>query len=108
MRGVPQGPKGERRPADVIGAAVVAMKIATEEIAEPIEPQTVIATKIAMDEVAERIDAKKNTAAVESGNLRYRARSQEIWEHNVVMLARLRRAQNKNGGSRKKHPWDTG
>jgi hypothetical protein len=29
---VPKGPKGERRPADVIGAAVMVAKIATGEI----------------------------------------------------------------------------
>lgn len=31
---MPRGPKGEKRPADVIGAAVKVMKIATGEIAE--------------------------------------------------------------------------
>ncbi len=29
---MPKGPKGEKRPADVIGAAVMVMKIATGEI----------------------------------------------------------------------------
>jgi hypothetical protein len=32
---MPRGPKGERRPADVIGAAVHVMRIATGEIDEP-------------------------------------------------------------------------
>jgi hypothetical protein len=31
---MPRGPKGEKRPADVIGAAVVVAKIATGEITE--------------------------------------------------------------------------
>lgn len=31
---MPRGPKGEKRPADVIGAAVKVMKIATGEITE--------------------------------------------------------------------------
>jgi hypothetical protein len=31
---MPNGPKGERRPADVIGAAVMVAKIATGEIAD--------------------------------------------------------------------------
>lgn len=31
---MPRGPKGEKRPADVIGTAVKVMKIATGEIAE--------------------------------------------------------------------------
>jgi len=33
---MPKGPKGEKRPADVIGAAVMVMKIATGEIEEPV------------------------------------------------------------------------
>lgn len=36
---MPKGPKGEKRPADVIGAAVRVMKIATGEIQE-ITPAT--------------------------------------------------------------------
>ena len=31
---MPRGPKGEKRPADVIGAAVKVMKIATGEVEE--------------------------------------------------------------------------
>jgi hypothetical protein len=33
---MPRGPKGEKRPADVIGAAVKVMRIATGEIEEPV------------------------------------------------------------------------
>jgi hypothetical protein len=36
---MPKGPKGEKRPSDVIGAAVKVMKIATGEIAENIAPE---------------------------------------------------------------------
>ena len=36
---MPQGPKGEKRPVDVIGAAVKVMKIATGDIAEDIAPE---------------------------------------------------------------------
>ncbi len=32
---MPKGPKGEKRPADVVGAAVMVAKIATGEIEEP-------------------------------------------------------------------------
>ena len=32
---MPRGPKGEKRPADVIGAAVMVGRIATGEIEEP-------------------------------------------------------------------------
>ena len=34
---MPKGPRGEKRPADVIGAAVKVMKIATGEIEEDLE-----------------------------------------------------------------------
>ncbi len=34
---MPKGPRGEKRPADVIGAAVKVMKIATGEIEEDID-----------------------------------------------------------------------
>jgi hypothetical protein len=33
---MPKGPRGEKRPADVIGAAIMAAKIATGEIEEDI------------------------------------------------------------------------
>jgi hypothetical protein len=36
--GMPKGPKGEKRPADVIGAAIMAAKIATGEITETVVP----------------------------------------------------------------------
>lgn len=32
---MPKGPKGEKRPADVIGAAVHVMRVATGEISDP-------------------------------------------------------------------------
>jgi hypothetical protein len=35
---MPNGPKGEKRPADVIGAAVHVMRIATGEIEDTPEP----------------------------------------------------------------------
>jgi hypothetical protein len=37
---MPRGPKGEKRPADVIGAAVMVAKIATGEIDEAAQPET--------------------------------------------------------------------
>jgi hypothetical protein len=36
---MPRGPKGEKRPADVIGNAVHVMRIATGEIEESYEPE---------------------------------------------------------------------
>ncbi len=35
---MPKGPRGEKRPADVIGAAIMVAKIATGEIEEPTQP----------------------------------------------------------------------
>jgi hypothetical protein len=40
---MPKGPKGERRPADVIGAAVMIGKIATGEIEEKPAPKSAAA-----------------------------------------------------------------
>jgi hypothetical protein len=37
---MPRGPKGEKRPADVIGAAIMVGRIATGEIEEGSEPET--------------------------------------------------------------------
>lgn len=37
---MPTGPRGERRPADVIGAAVMVAKIATGEIVEHPKPKS--------------------------------------------------------------------
>lgn len=37
---MPRGPKGEKRPADVVGAAIKIAKIATGEIEEDIDQET--------------------------------------------------------------------
>ena len=79
---MPKGPKGEKRPADVIGAAVKVMKIATGEIA---------------DEVT---DDGKNKAAQELGRLGGRARAKKLTPEQRVEIARkasLSRWKNKNG-----------
>ncbi len=36
---MPKGPKGEKRPADVIGAAVKVAKIATSDLKPPLDPE---------------------------------------------------------------------
>jgi hypothetical protein len=36
---MPKGPQGQKRPADVIGAAVTVMRIATGEISEALRPK---------------------------------------------------------------------
>jgi len=43
---MPRGPKGEKRPADVIGAAVQVMRIATGEATEALKPKD--ATAVAL------------------------------------------------------------
>ncbi len=57
---MPKGPKGEKRPADVIGAAVKVMQIATGEIEEDLD------------------DDGKNKAAVELGRKGGRARAEKL------------------------------
>ena len=57
---MPKGPKGEKRPADVVGAAVKVMKIATGEIEEDID------------------DDGKNKAAVELGRKGGKARASKL------------------------------
>ena len=54
--------KGQKRPADVIGAAVKVMKIATGEVAEDID----------------KPDAGKNPAAVELGRRGGKARAKKL------------------------------
>ena len=56
---MPKGPKGEKRPADVIGAAVKVAKIATGEIEET-------------------TDDGKNKAAVELGRKGGKARAEKL------------------------------
>ncbi|MEE9589761.1 MAG: RNA-binding protein [Hyphomicrobiaceae bacterium] len=57
---MPKGPKGEKRPADVVGAAVKVMKIATGEIEEDVD------------------DDGKNKAAVELGRKGGKARAEKM------------------------------
>ena len=57
---MPKGPKGEKRPADVIGAAVKVMQIATGEAEE------------------EYTDTGKNKAAVELGRKGGQARAKKL------------------------------
>ena len=59
---MPKGLKGQKRPADVIGAAVKVMKIATGEIEEDIDQP----------------DVGKNQAAVELGRKGGKARAKKM------------------------------
>ncbi len=67
---MPKGPKGEKRPADVIGAAVKVMQIATGEIGEDIG------------------DDGKNKAAVELGRKGGRARAERMSPERRTEIAR--------------------
>ena len=67
---MPRGPKGEKRPADVIGAAVKVMKIATGEIEEDID------------------DDGKNKAAVELGRKGGKARAEKMTAERRREIAR--------------------
>ena len=66
---MPRGPKGEKRPADVIGAAVKVMQIATGEIDEDIG------------------DDGKNKAAQELGRLGGKARAEKLSKKRRAEIA---------------------
>ncbi len=66
---MPKGPKGEKRPADVIGAAVKVMKIATGEIEET-------------------TDDGKSKAAVELGRKGGKARAKKLTKEQRREIAR--------------------
>ena len=57
---MPRGPKGEKRPADAVGAAVMVAKIATGEVED------------------ELTDDGKNKAAVELGQKGGKARAEKL------------------------------
>ena len=65
---MPKGPKGEKRPADAVGAAVMVAKIATGEIEEP--------------------DDGKNKAAVELGRKGGQARAKKMSPERRAEIAR--------------------
>ena len=66
---MPTGPKGQKRPADVIGAAVKVMQIATGEIEET-------------------TDDGKNKAAVELGRKGGQARAKELSKKRRAEIAK--------------------
>ncbi len=67
---MPKGPKGEKRPADVIGAAVKVAKIATGEIED------------------ELTDDGKNKAAVELGRKGGQARAKKLSKKRRAEIAK--------------------
>jgi hypothetical protein len=66
---MPKGPKGEKRPADVIGNAVKVMQIATGEIEED-------------------LDDGKNKAAKELGKLGGKARAKALTKEQRSEIAK--------------------
>jgi hypothetical protein len=68
---MPTGPKGQKRPADVIGAAVKVMKIATGEIQEDTGGKPV-----------------KNAAAAALGRMGGQARAKKLGKLRRVEIAR--------------------
>ena len=68
---MPKGPKGEKRPADVVGAAVKVAKIATGEIEEDIDQET-----------------GKSKAAVELGRKGGKARAAKMTAERRKEIAR--------------------
>ena len=68
---MPKGPRGEQRPADVIGAAVKVMKIATGEIEETTDA-----------------DDGKNKAAQELGRKGGQARAKKLTKKQRTEIAR--------------------
>ncbi len=68
---MPRGPKGEKRPADAVGAAVMVAKIATGEVEESTET-----------------DDGKNKAAVELGRRGGKARAEKLSSERRVEIAK--------------------
>lgn len=71
---MPKGPKGEKRPADVIGNAVKVMRIATGEEEEDIEGQG---------------DDGKNKAAQSLGRRGGKARAEKLTAEERAEIARI-------------------
>ena len=67
---MPRGPKGQKRPGDVIGATVKVMRIATGEITEDTD------------------DDGKNKAAQELGRLGGQARAKKLSKERRAEIAR--------------------
>ncbi len=67
---MPKGPKGEKRPADVIGTAIKVARIATGEIED------------------EQLDDGKNKAAVELGRKGGKARAAKLSKKRRTEIAR--------------------
>ncbi len=72
---MPRGPKGEKRPADAVGAAVMVAQIATGEVED------------------ELTDDGKNKAAVELGRKGGQARAKKLTKERRTEIARAAAAK---------------
>ena len=72
---MPKGPKGEKRPADAVGAAVMVAKIATGEVED------------------ELTDDGKNKAAVELGRKGGQARAAKLSKKRRTEIAKVAAAK---------------
>ena len=77
---MPKGPKGEKRPADVIGAAVMVAKIATGEIEEKTTDDGKDPAAVALGKKGGKARAKKLTAKQRSEIAKKAAAKR--WEQN--------------------------
>ena len=73
---MPRGPKGGKRPADAVGAAVMVARIATGEVDD--SPET---------------DDGKNKAAVELGRMGGKARAEKLSKKRRAEIARAAAAK---------------
>ena len=71
---MPKGPKGEKRPADVIGAAITVAKIATGEIEEDIDDD-------GKDKAAQALGRKGGKARAENLSKKRRAKRPSSLAH---------------------------
>ena len=69
---MPKGPKGEKRPADAVGAAVMVAKIATGEVEDSTET-----------------DDGKDRAAVELGRKGGKARARKLSKRRRAEIAKV-------------------
>jgi len=77
---MPRGARGEKRPADVIGAAVMVAKIATGEIEERLEPKSgrTRSGRAGANARAKKLTAEeRRTIAKKAAEARWRAKGQE-------------------------------
>jgi hypothetical protein len=79
---MPRGPKGEKRPADVVGATIMVAKIATGEITETGEP-----------------DDGKDPAAKAMGRKGGKARAERLTPERRREIARQAAAKRWGGSS---------